>query len=234
MCRYAYDVKLNNDMGLNNSCILGININGVSIKVDTLGFESDQSCYDFICNVDLMNNVNGNGEYAISIVNGEYVAGCPVGGWRLVSGKIVFDWGRSSARFIMADKDKHETGYIVSAYSKGTASGFDIEILARSIFAKARQIVTEYPSALIYNAYDRFQGLKPSKRVLGGCKEKSDANECIRSFSDALDELSGYVESFKALRTLLRECDDPRAETLLVKATDECKEYITSLLGNGN
>ena len=93
-----------------------------------------------------MNNVNGNGEYAISIVNGEYVAGCPVGGWRLVSGKIVFDWGRSSARFIMADKDKHETGYIGSAYSKGTTSGFDIEILARLIFAKARQIVTEYPS----------------------------------------------------------------------------------------
>ena len=67
-------------MEINNSYVLRININGVSIKVDTLDFELDQLCYDFICNVDLMSNVNGNGKYAISIVNDEYVAGCQVGG----------------------------------------------------------------------------------------------------------------------------------------------------------
>ena len=82
----------------------------------------------------------------------------------------------------MSDKDKYETDYIVSAYLKGTASGFDIEILARSIFAKARQIVTEYPSAFIYNAYDRFQDLKPSRSFLGGARKSRMIMKCICSF----------------------------------------------------
>ena len=45
--------------------ILGIKCNGVSMKIDTLEINSDQTAYDYICNVMLAMESNGNGRYDI-------------------------------------------------------------------------------------------------------------------------------------------------------------------------
>ena len=52
-------------------CILGIKCNGVSMKIDTLEIDGDQTAYDYICNVMLAVESNGNGRYDISSRRGQ-------------------------------------------------------------------------------------------------------------------------------------------------------------------
>ena len=53
-------------------CILGIKWNGVSMKMDTLEINVDHTAYDYICNVMLAMESNGNGRYDISIVDKDF------------------------------------------------------------------------------------------------------------------------------------------------------------------
>lgn len=215
---------------MEKECILGIKANGVSFKIDTLSIESDQIAYDYICNVGLYKSNNGNGSYKISIVDSNFVSGFPIAKWKLTSASITFSWGYSSTYFVLADNNGHETKSISASEQRGTTSGFNIEFHARSIFPKAVQIVSEYPSAYIYNAYMEFNCSKPKLESLKRYLERSEVEDCIKYFAEnTLDKLNDYISKYKKLKTLLEESEDVRSKSLLVKATDECQKVITTL-----
>ncbi len=63
-------------------CILGIKCNGVSIDILTLRIDSNQAPYDYICNVSLSRDCNGNGTYDISIIDKDFTKGFNIGNHR--------------------------------------------------------------------------------------------------------------------------------------------------------
>ena len=65
-------------------CIFGIKCNGVSIQVNKISIDTDQSEYDYICNVSLRSSSNGNDTYDVSIINKDYIQGVPVGKWQII------------------------------------------------------------------------------------------------------------------------------------------------------
>ena len=65
-------------------CIFGIKCNGVSIQVNKISIDTDQSEYDYICNVSLRRSSNGNDTYDVSIINKDYIQGVPVGKWQII------------------------------------------------------------------------------------------------------------------------------------------------------
>lgn len=70
---------------MEDSYILGIKRNGVSLKIDTLTFESDQSGYEYISNINRVSRSGGNGQYNITITDHNLNQGCPIGnGWKLI------------------------------------------------------------------------------------------------------------------------------------------------------
>lgn len=67
---------------MEDSYILGIKRNGVSLKIDTLTFEADQFGYEYIFNIDRVLDKGGNGKYNITISDHNLIQGCPIGnGW---------------------------------------------------------------------------------------------------------------------------------------------------------
>ena len=94
-------------------CILGIKCNGVSIKIDTLEIDADQTTYDYICNVMLAAESNGNGRYDISIVDKNLIQGFPIGEWRITKAWIFFNWGFAEAKYIMSDKYGNFTSFSI-------------------------------------------------------------------------------------------------------------------------
>lgn len=199
------------------------------MKIDTLDFDSNQSPYDYICNVNLLENDKGNGTFQISITDHNYVAGCPIGTWKLLSGHITFNWGNSEAFFILQDPSGHQTRNIRSSVSKGTASGFNVEQLARSIFVTAQSIVAQYPSAAAYNAYMDFKK-SLDKRHVKDYLSQTDSAACINSFrQNTLATLNQSLTCYRQLQEMLSSCKEPKASTLLVKATDELQQYLIDL-----
>lgn len=120
-------------------CILGIKCNGVSMKIDTLEIDGDQTAYDYICNVMLAVESNGNGRYDISIVDKEFIQGFPIGEWRITKAWIIFNWGFAEAKYVMSDKYGNLTHEIIASRQKGSISGFSTSILTKSIFASAQK-----------------------------------------------------------------------------------------------
>lgn len=101
---------------MEDSYILGIKRNGVSLRVDTLSFESDQSKYGYICNIDRIQENNRNGKYNITISDHGLIQGCTIGnGWVVVSGYISYNWNRASAYFILSDINGKKTHKILAS-----------------------------------------------------------------------------------------------------------------------
>ena len=144
----------------NQECILGIKLNGTSFKIDLLDIKDDQTAYDYICNVNPSSHVNGNGSFSISITHHDFIKGMPLGLRTLLEGCIIYDWGESISYFYLLDKDGMKTNRIIASCARGSASGFKIEGLTRAIFTKARDIIEEFPSATIYNAFANFSDVK--------------------------------------------------------------------------
>ena len=130
-------------------CILGIKCNGVSMKIDTLEIDGDQTAYDYICNVMLAVESNGNGRYNISIVDKHFIQGFPIGEWRITKAWIFFNWGFAEAKYVMSDKNGNLTHEIIASRQKGSFSGFSTITLTKSVFSSAQKIVCDYPSAPI-------------------------------------------------------------------------------------
>ena len=51
---------------MDKQCFLGFKKSGVSVQIDNLSNKSDHSGYDYFCDVSLVENDNGNGQYSVS------------------------------------------------------------------------------------------------------------------------------------------------------------------------
>ena len=213
--------------------ILGIKCNGMSMQIDTLEFDSVQTDYDYICNVTLRSSNNGNGMYDISILNKNFVQGFPIGKWRITKACLSYDWGNSYAYLIMTDEVGKETKKITASKQKGFVSGFDVDLLTRSIFSKAQKIVSEYPSSNIYNVISDLQEEKEHYYWKGTMewfyKDYPDMNEFIEDVQSSIDKLSCYLAKYQDAKNILEECKDERAERLLTQINNDCISHLQSL-----
>ncbi len=213
---------------MEDSYILGIKRNGVSLKIDTLTFEADQSGYEYISNIDRVLDKGGNGKYNIIISDHNLFQGCPIGnGWILLNGYISYGWNKASAYFILSDT-KEEKTYKILASTQITPANvdFNIDIMAKSIFRKAQEIILQFPSASIYNAYVDFVNEKPKNHL--GVIEREGNSETVQGFiiNGNYHKIVDYIDKYKQLTHLLSTSKDPKCERLLMDIDEGMVEFI--------
>lgn len=214
-----------------NECYFGIKCNGVSINLTQISIDNDQSGYDYICNVSLKDSYNGNGTYDVSIINKDYIQGMPVGKWRIKEAWITYDWGSSYSNLIMEDEDGNETNAIVADNQKGSASGFHLPSLARTIFTKAQEVARDYPNAKICNA---LMELNESKKHFNSSnyikRYKKVMDEPDEQYIDFIryvaGEISKHLNVFKKTTDILKEYEDQRSVRLLKDITSDCRKML--------
>lgn len=212
---------------MEDSYILGIKRNGVSLKIDTLTFEADQSGYEYISNIDRVLDKGGNGKYNITISDHNLIQGCPIGnGWILLSGYISYGWNRASAYFILSDTKGEKTCKILASNQATSANvDFNIDIMAKSIFRKAQEIVLQFPSASIYNAYADFVDKKPKYHL--GVIDREGNSETVQGFINGnYEKIADYIDKYKQLSHLLSNSEDPKCEQLLMDIDGVMLEFI--------
>ena len=213
-------------------CILGIKLNGTSFSLTTLEEGDLQSSFDYIVNTTNSSYNKGNGFFSISILNKNFEKGLPINNWTLLEGRIVFNWGSSDTYFILVDENGERTKNIFACSGRGAASGFNIENLTRSIFPKARDIISEYPSARIYNTIQDFisQGKKIKDFHREYIKEETDSYKAINYYQDkVVIPLYNYFKAFNEIHSLLRKEKDSRSEKLLEKLMQDFRDEIQQL-----
>lgn len=207
--------------------IFGIKINGCSQQITKISISHNQSDYDYICNVSLASQCNGNGRFRVSIINKDLVEGLPIAKWTLLDAQITYDWGGSSASFRMQDGDGDITDRIVASSERGSASGFSVESLARSIFSKAKEIVERFPSAKVVNAFQNVEKSKPSTSSIQMYRETDETKYIIDRFvNSTIKPLNDYLTEFRKLESLLKGDDDIKSKRLLTLATEDCLNII--------
>lgn len=207
--------------------IFGIRVNGCSQQITKLTISQSQIGYDYICNVSLARQCNGNGEFRLAILNKDMIEGLPIGKWTLLTAQITYDWGSSSARFVMLDENGDQTKELLASSEKGSASGFSVEALARSIFSKAHEIVERYPSAKIVNAYEELKKSEPSTSSLVRYRETDECKYLIDRFENyTIDPMRDYLTAYRKLESLLKDDDDVRSKRLLTQATEDLIKII--------
>lgn len=222
-----------------SDCILGIKCNGVSMKIDTLEIDANQAAYDYICNVMLAVESNGNGRYDISIVDKDFIQGFSIGEWRITKAWIIFNWGFAEAKYIMSDKDGNLTHEIVASRQKGSISGFSTITLAKSIFSSAQKMVCDFPSAPICDsvmALDSMLAVLNPQSIKESYKKYQRKDTYYTRTEDFLDsmgywakEISDLVAKYKDVTKDLSDVNDPRAEQLITRTTEDCKNAICSI-----
>lgn len=212
---------------MEDSYILGIKRNGVSLKIDTLTFEADQSGYEYISNIDRVSRSGGNGQYNITVTDHNLNQGCPIGnGWKLISGNIYYYWSEAYAYFIMSDEHGVKTKEILASQEKTPLSkGYNIDALAKSIFFKAQEIILQFPSASIYNAYMDFIEIKPKYHL--GVIDREGNSETVQGFINGnYEKIADYIDKYKQLSLLLSTSKDSKCERLLMEADEVMVEFI--------
>lgn len=218
-----------------NECIMGIRCNGASMKIDDLSIDDDQLKYDYICTASLIEIPQGNGRYRISIVNKKRVQGMRVGKWKITQAWIVYNWGDSKAWLRMTDKFGNETEDILACEQRGTGSreGFHVRGLVRSIFVKAQEISSNYASASIYEAVNRFDKrnqLYPVYYQEKFQRVKKDRDKYISFLYDLSKYTNVYLEEYNRLLEMLSECKDEKSKRLLVRVKNECRRYLNGYI----
>lgn len=223
-----------------SDCIFGIKCNGVSIEASQISIEEDQSRFDYICNVSLKDSWNGNGTYEVSIINKDYIQGLPVGKWRLSKAWITYNWGDSSAKLVMEDEDGNDTCDIIASTDRGSAGGFHVPSLARTIFTKAQEVVRDYPNAKICSAIIELHESQKKLNIsflkeycLGKVKEKGD-EEYVDNIEYVILKLSKHFEVYKKTKELLKEQEDQRSKQLLKDIITESKSLLDELIDKNN
>lgn len=218
-----------------NDCIFGIKCNGVSIQVSPISIDDDQSKFDYICNVSLKDSWNGNGTYDVSIINKDYVQGMPIGKWRITKAWISYNWGDSFARLKMEDEYGNETCDITADNQSGSARGFHVPSLARTIFTKAQEIVRNYPNAEICSSIIELHKSQKDLNIdfLSNCLKGSKNNgdeEYVDSIAYVLEKLSNHLETYNKTKELLKEQENQRCKQLLKEIASDFKHVVNELL----
>lgn len=212
---------------MEDSYILGIKRNGVSLKIDTLTFESDQSGYEYISNINRVSRSGGNGQYNITITDHNLNQGCPIGnGWKLIFGNIYYYWSEAYAYFILSDEHGVKTKEILASQEKTPLSkGYNIDALAKSIFFKAQEIILQFPSASIYNAYMDFVDKKPKSHL--GVINRESCSDTVQGFIKGnYKRIVDYIDKYEQLLQLLSDLEDPKCKQLLMEADEVMVEFI--------
>lgn len=212
---------------MEDSYILGIKRNGVSLKIDTLTFEADQSGYEYISNINRVSRSGGNGQYNITATDHNLNQGCPIGnGWKLISGNIYYYWSEAYAYFILSDEHGVKTKEILASQEKTPLSkGYNIDALAKSIFFKAQEIVLQFPSASIYNAYTDFFEKKPKSHL--GVINRESSSDTVQGFINGnYKRIVDYIDKYKQLSLLLSNSEDSKCEQLLMDIDGVMLEFI--------
>ena len=203
---------------MEDSYILGIKRNGVSLKIDTLTFEADQSGYEYISNINRVSRSGGNGQYNITVTDHNLNQGCPIGnGWKLISGNIYYYWSEAYAYFILSDEHGVKTKEILASQEKTPLSkGYNID---------AQEIVLQFPSASIYNAYMDFVDKKPKYHL--GVIDREGNSETVQGFINGnYERIVNYIDKYKQLLQLLSDLEDPKCEQLLMEADEVMIGFI--------
>lgn len=212
---------------MEDSYILGIKRNGVSLKIDTLTFESDQSGYEYISNINRVSKSGGNGQYNITVTDHNLNQGCPIGnGWKLISGNIYYYWSEAYAYFILLDECGVKTKEILSSQEKTPISkGYNIDALAKSIFFKAQEIVLQFPSASIYNAYADFVDKKPKYHL--GIIDRENSSDTVQGFINGnYERIVDYTNKYKQISSLLSASKEPKCNQLLMSVNEIMIDFI--------
>ena len=209
------------------------------MKIDTLEIDADQTAYDYICNVMLAMESNGNGRYDISILDKDFIQGFSIGEWRITKAWIIFNWGFAEAKYVMSDKDGYYTHEIIASRQKGSFSGFSTSTLAKSIFSSAQKVVCDYLSAPICDsvmALDSMIAVLNPPTIKERYKKYQRKDAYYTKTEDFLDsigywakEISELVSKYKDVTKELSDVDDPRAEQLITRTTEDCKNVICSI-----
>lgn len=216
---------------MEENSILGININGISTQIKTLDFDSPQSAFECICNISLIYDDNGNGKYSIQFYDRNLTPGCPIVKWRIDSGYIEYDWGKSKCYFYLIDAYGHSTDKIFALKQKGAYSGFDVITLTKAIFPKAINIITKYPSAEVYNLCHETQVLLTATEVTA-FKEKLDTQEYLDYlFNKSLPKISQIITNYKQLDLLLNKDYGERNRILLNELRSKIYIFCKNSLG---
>lgn len=212
---------------MEDSYILGIKRNGVSLKIDTLTFEADQSGYEYICNINRISNSGGNGKYNITVTDHNLNQGCHIGnGWIVVNGYIIYGWSEAFAYFVLLDEHGQKTKEILASQERTPLSkGYNIDALAKSIFFKAQEIVLQFPSASIYKSYMDFIDEKPKYHL--GVVDRESNSDTVQGFINGnYEKIADYIDKYKQLSLLLSNSNDPKCKQMLMEADEVMVEFI--------
>lgn len=212
---------------MEDSYILGIKRNGISLKIDTLTFDSDQSGYEYVCNINRISNSRGNGKYNITVTNHNLNQGCHIGnGWIVVNGYISYGWSEAFAYFVLLDEHGVKTKEILASQEKTPLSmGYNIDALAKSIFFKAQEIILQFPSASIYNAFIDFIEKKP-KYHLGVIEGESNSDIVQGFINGSYEKIADYIDKYKQLLHLLSTSENSKCGQLLMEVNEVMVEFI--------
>ena len=228
--RPFFAVLLKNMVDLENR-ILGICVNGLSTQIEVLDFAADQSKNDFICNISLLYNDNGNGKYNIDFFDKKLTPGCLIGGWRVTSGYIDYDWGKSKCYFYLTDSSGNATNKIFALNGKGFVSGFDVKVLAKAILPKAVKIIIKYPSAEVYNLY-RETELALNSSDVSAFREKLNVKDYLDSLiNKSYPKVNLIITNYKRLEALLSINSDERSKILLQELRAQVYQLFHKFLG---
>lgn len=209
----------------------GVIIDGSSFRLENLQPLTNRNKYNYFCNVSRVCYFNGNGSYDITITDKDFNRGCPVGKWKIVSGKIHYCWVSISSHFVLMDEYGRETCEIM-AYEQNTPQyqGYDIEALTRAIFSKAIEIVSRFPSSEIYNAYKEFMDYDIKESNIKNYIYKPTKSESIESFFyKSFPKLQEYFDKYIKIDEML-DPDDELCMPLLVEIEDKMYDFLGNIL----
>lgn len=126
----------------------------------------------------------------------------------------------------MSDEHSVKTKEILASQEKTPLSkGYNIDALAKSIFFKAHEIVLQFPSASIYNAYMDFVNKKPKSHL--GVIDREDNSETVKGFINGnYEKIADYIDKYKQLSHLLSNSENPKCEQLLMDIDGVMLEFI--------
>lgn len=209
----------------------GISFNGPSFKFDKLSPLSNSYMYNYFCNVSRVSHYNGNGTYDVTITDSHFKRGCPVGKWKIVSGKIEYCWVSMTSSLVMMDEYGRETIKIIAQVQKVRQyhQDYDIESVTRAIFSKAVEISSRFPSSEIYNAYKKFMDCIINDEYVKVFKDKETKSESIEYFFDeSLPKIKKYFELYTDIHNLLNP-EDEYCKPLLVEIEDKMYNFLSSV-----
>lgn len=219
-------------MAIEDEYSFGITIDGPCFKLDNLSSVPNKQIYDYFCNVTRISSYNGNGVYNVTIIDKLFNQGCPIGKWKLISGKIRYNWGNIMSSFVLMDENGEKTNEIEAHKDvfPRTQTYNAIEPLTRAIFSKAIEIVSRFQSSEVYNTYQKFMSESIPLYAIQEYANSHTKTETIKYFFDeCVFSLQKYYNEYTKLCKLM-DLEDERNKPLLVDIADKMYNFLGKVI----